>query len=84
MGPESVSASAKVPVLGFTSTTGATIRYTVDGSRPTDNSPILPKNGLPLVWPGPNIVVNMRAFKVLMSMHVSNGNTSMLQHVRNK
>lgn len=48
-------------VIGVTDTAGATIRYTLDGSRPSETSPILdPVAGIDLPWPGPALVVNMR------------------------
>ena len=48
-------------VIGVTDTAGATIRYTLDGSRPSQTSPVLdPEAGIDLPWPGPALVVNMR------------------------
>ena len=51
-----------MPVVAFCTTPGATIRYTLDGSRPELTSPVFPTKGIPLVWPGPNVAVNARAF----------------------
>ena len=48
-------------------------RYTTDGSRPSETSPIFPANGLKLVWPGPNIAVNVRGFKDGFIPSVTNG-----------
>ena len=48
-------------VIGVTDTADATIRYTLDGSRPSETSPKLdPEAGIDLPWPGPALVVNMR------------------------
>ena len=53
-------------VIGVTDTAGATIRYTLDGSRPNETSPVLdPEGGINLAWPGPALVVNMRCGKSL-------------------
>ena len=39
-----------------------TLRYTIDGSRPEETDPIFPVAGIPLLFPGPIIAVNVRAF----------------------
>lgn len=44
-------------VIGACTTPGATIRYTIDGSRPSESSPIVPlPHGINLPWPGPALV----------------------------
>lgn len=61
-GPQSTAPSVTVPLVATTPTPNATIRYTTDGSRPTELSPELPAKGLQMQWPGPNVAVNVRAF----------------------
>jgi len=69
------------PVTGVTKTSGATIRYTLDGSRPTEQSPIVPEKGVQLQWPGPAVAINMRAFKTGMTPSVTNGAVLELDYV---
>jgi hypothetical protein len=72
--PTSNASSGIYNVIGACKTQGAIIRYTLDGSRPSDKSPILPlPMGINLPWPGPALIVNMRAFKVGWLPSVTNG-----------
>ena len=72
--PTSNATSGTYNVIGACETEGATIRYTLDGSRPNETSPILPMpQGINLAWPGPALVVNMRAFKEGHVASVTNG-----------
>ena len=65
-----------------TTTDGATIRYTLDGSRPSESSPVVdPEQGILLPWPGPAVVVNMRAFKPGWTPSVTNGAVVELNYV---
>jgi hypothetical protein len=48
-------------------------RYTLDGSRPTESSPIMPASGVPLPWPGPVLAINFRGFKQGYRPSVTNG-----------
>lgn len=73
--------SGVYPVIGVTKTPDATIRYTLDGSRPTEQSPIVPKKGVQLQWPGPAVAINMRAFKTGMTPSVTNGAILELDYV---
>ena len=60
--PTSKAYNVTVPLLAVCDTPHAVVRYTVDGSRPTESSPVLPTKGLMLDFPGPAIAVNVRAF----------------------
>jgi hypothetical protein len=62
--PDSLLASAKVPITVDCATAGAgiTVRYTTDGSRPTALSPVVPPHGAVFTWPGPSFPFNVRAF----------------------
>ena len=60
-------------VIAVTTTPGASIRFTLDGSRPTHASRLMPKNGIELPWPGPATNVNVRAFKSGMLGSITNG-----------
>lgn len=71
--PTSTAATVLVPVLAATETPNATLRYTLDGSRPTPTSPVLPAAGIVLAWPGPNLVVNVRGFCPGMAPSITNG-----------
>lgn len=71
--PTSTDVSGVYPVIGVTRTQGATIRYTVDGSRPSEDSPEVPKDGVILSWPGPAVAINMRAFRAGARPSVTNG-----------
>jgi hypothetical protein len=52
----------------------AVIRYTLDGSRPSAASAVLPQpGGIDIQWPGPVVVINMRAFVPGMVPSVTNG-----------
>eukprot|EP00051_Salpingoeca_urceolata_P013448 m.168883 g.168883 ORF g.168883 m.168883 type:complete len:672 (-) comp17796_c3_seq6:99-2114(-) len=71
--PTSVQRVVQVPVIAFCSTPDATLRYTVDGSRPTESSPVLPKAGVKLTWPGPNVAFNVRGFHPQMQPSITQG-----------
>ena len=60
--PTSKAYNVTVPLLAVCDTPHAVVRYTVDGSRPNESSPVLPTKGLVLDFPGPAIAVNVRAF----------------------
>ena len=71
--PSSTATHGTFKAIGVTATDGATIRYTLDGSRPSEGSPVLPANGIELPFPGPVLAVNLRAFKTGMTASVTNG-----------
>jgi len=71
--PTSARASVSVPLLASTTTPNATLRFTLDGSRPTETSAVLPARGILLAWPGPNLAVNVRGFKAGLLPSVTNG-----------
>lgn len=71
--PASTATSVVIPALAVTRTPNATLRYTLDGSRPTAASPAVPVKGVPLTWPGPDIAMNVRAFHSAMRPSVTNG-----------
>ena len=71
--PTTTATSGTLKTLAVTATAGATIRYTLDASRPTEANPIFPTSGLELPWPGPAINVNVRAFKAGMTPSITNG-----------
>lgn len=55
-------------------TPNATIRYTIDGSRPTEESPRLgPGEHVRLPWPSQAVAVNVRAFREGFAPSVTNG-----------
>jgi hypothetical protein len=56
-----------------TGTANATLRYTLDGSRPTEDSPLVPEHGLPLPWPSAAVAINVRGFKAGWLPSVTNG-----------
>merc|ERR1711871_341230 len=60
-------------VIAVTTTPAASIRFTLDGSRPKETSTIMPEDGIELPWPGPVVNVNVRAFKAGMVSSVTNG-----------
>ena len=72
-GPDDPDPIVVIPVLSTTTTPNATIRYTLDGSRPTEMSEIVPSEGIKLSWPGPNLAVNVRAFAPGMLPSITNG-----------
>ena len=57
------------------------MRLLQDGSRPTEVSPIVPKHGVLLAWPGPAVVVNMRAFRDGWTASVTNGAVVELDYI---
>ena len=71
--PSSKALSVKVPVNAATNTANATLRYTLDGSRPTLTSPVLPAAGIVLTWPGPNVAFNVVGFHPSLQPSVTNG-----------
>ena len=72
--PDDTATQGLWNVIAVTYTPNATIRYTLDGSRPTETSPVMPANsGLDLPWPGPAVHVNVRAFKPGMVASMTNG-----------
>ena len=60
--PTSTAPAVNVSMLAYCLTPNATLRYTLDGSRPTETSPIVPAGGVVLQWPGPNVAFNVRGF----------------------
>ncbi|EGD75792.1 hypothetical protein PTSG_07910 [Salpingoeca rosetta] len=71
--PTSNATRVTIPALAVTRTANATIRYTLDGSRPTTSSPVVPAGGVAITWPGPDIVMNVRAFHAGMRPSITNG-----------
>jgi hypothetical protein len=59
-------------LLASSLTANATLRYTTDGSRPSLDSPIMPAAGIPVLYPGPDMAVNVRGFKLGMAPSVTN------------
>eukprot|EP00040_Diaphanoeca_grandis_P028430 m.164696 g.164696 ORF g.164696 m.164696 type:complete len:664 (+) comp31351_c1_seq2:173-2164(+) len=61
-------------IASATSTTpNVTFHYTLDGSRPTEESPLLTPSGVTLPWPGPVVAVNFRGFKKGFRPSITNG-----------
>jgi len=54
--------SVSIPTLASCVSPNVTLRYTTDGSRPTEDSPEVPTDGVPLTWPGDSIAFNVKAF----------------------
>lgn len=50
--PDNVLPNPVISVVAFCTTDNATIRYTLDGSRPEETSPVFPAGsaGVPLTW----------------------------------
>lgn len=71
--PTDTATSGTFNVLAVTSTKGAVIRYTLDGSRPTASSNVMPAKGLEIPWPGPAVNVNVKGFKAGMKPSMTNG-----------
>ena len=61
---DSTSPAATIPVHASCATPNVTLRYTVDGSRPSEASPEVPADAgfVSFAWPGPNFAFNVRAF----------------------
>jgi len=80
--PDCTQTSGFFTYVAQTATPGATIRYTMDGSRPNEESPIFPeREGLLLPWPGPVVAINLRAFKGGMYPSTTNGAVIELNYV---
>ena len=79
--PDSTDTSGKYNVIGVSKTKGAVVRYTLDGSRPTQDSPVLLAKGIDLQWPGPAVQINLRAFKSGMIPSITNGALLELNYV---
>lgn len=62
-----------LPDLGDTPPPNAVVRYTLDGSRPTEASPVVPAAGIMIKWPGPVVAINMRTWADGMAPSVTNG-----------
>ena len=60
-------------IVAVTKTKDAIVRYTLDGSRPSAKSDIMPASGISLPWPGPAMQVNVKAFRDGMNPSISNG-----------
>ena len=71
--PSDPSDAVTMPIVAQSATAGATLRYTVDGSRPSATSALLPSSGVLFDWPGPNFVMNVKGFKAGMAPSVTNG-----------
>ena len=71
--PSSTATEGLLRVKGVSRTPNATLRYTLDGSRPSEASDVVPTGGLELPWPGPARAVNMRAFLAGSLPSVTNG-----------
>ena len=72
--PASTDPFPAIPVLAHCTTPNATLRFTTDGSRPTATSPVFPMPaGLKLVWPGPNVAINVRGFLAGSLPSITNG-----------
>lgn len=71
--PTSSATSGVLPFVAVTKTDGATLRYTLDGSRPTEYSPVVPEKGVHLPWPSAAVAINVRGFKTGMLPSVTNG-----------
>ena len=71
--PPSLSTAAVLPVTAQSLTPGVTFHYTLDGSRPTESSPVMPSGGVELPWPGPVVAINFRGFKAGMRPSITNG-----------
>lgn len=54
--------TAMIAMTAVCTQPNATLRYTLDGSRPDESSPVLPSQGIILAWPGPDLAFNVRAF----------------------
>lgn len=71
--PTSTALSGVMPVVAVSKTDGATLRYTLDGSRPTEQSPPVPAGGIPMAWPAASRPINVRGFKEGLRPSVTNG-----------
>ena len=59
-------------LLASSLTANATLRYTTDGSRPSPDSPVMPAAGIPVLYPGPDMAVNVRGFLDGMAPSITN------------
>ena len=61
-------------------TSGAVVRYTLDGSRPTQDSPVIPAKGIDFMARA-TVQINLRAFKSGMIPSITNGALLELNYV---
>jgi hypothetical protein len=71
--PTSTAPTGSMPVIAVTKTEGATLRYTLDGSRPSEASPVVPAKGILFDWPAAAVAINVRGFKAGYKPSVTNG-----------
>lgn len=64
---------AALPVTAQSTTPNVTFRYSLDGSRPTESSPVIPPGGVLLPWPGPVVAINVRGFRRGFRPSITNG-----------
>lgn len=71
--PPSLLTEAVIRVSAQSSTPNVTLRFTLDGSRPSEQSAVMPTRGVPLQWPGPVIAINFRGFREGFRPSITNG-----------
>jgi hypothetical protein len=71
--PPTLPTFAVLEVTAVSTTPNVTFRYTLDSSRPTEASPVLPASGVPLPWPGPVLAINVRGFRKGFRPSITNG-----------